>query len=246
MSIYQVYISDSKQVLLCLGLGWVALALTKSTKSKYVFRYILPSIGALFLMIWAIQNPEIEFLSVYRAWIDRVLDSEIYSWNGLAMKTKLAAFDIIPTYMNSAWDWLFGLGPGHGVTRLGGWLMPKYYALLSPVGATIHPASAEVFGFIGDEGWVARYSTIFFPLFTWAGIWGDFGFVGLAAYLYLGFIVWTRVCVDDYGKFMVVTTAILGFVLTQMEEPGHMLSLAYLLALRWHERQLANISNRRW
>ena len=239
-SFYQAYISDSKQVLLCLGLGWAVLTLANSTKPKFILRYILPSVIVFFLLVWGIQNPEIEFLSVYRGWINRILTSEVYSWDGLAMNTKLATFNIVPTYMHSVWDWLFGLGPGHSVTRLGGWLIPKYYGLLSPVGITVHPASAEVFDVVWNEGWVARGSTIFFPLFTWAGIWGDFGLVGLAAYLYLGFIVWTRVCVDDYGKFMVITTAILGFILTQMEEPGHTLSLACLLALRWHEQQLAN------
>ena len=144
---------------------------------------------------------------------------------------------IIPTYFHTPLNHFFGLGPGHTVTRLGGWMLKKYAPLLTPLGVTIHPASDEVFRIV-SEGWIAQESTIFFPLFTWAGMWGDIGLVGLASYLYMGYVLWRRVCVDDFGKFMILSTAILGFILTQMEEPGHMLTVACLLALRWHDRQL--------
>ncbi|MEO1133019.1 MAG: hypothetical protein AAFX40_09970, partial [Cyanobacteria bacterium J06639_1] len=63
-SIYQAYISDSKQVLLCLGLGWGVLTLTRVTKLEYVLKYLVPTVLVLSALVWAIQNPDIEFLSV--------------------------------------------------------------------------------------------------------------------------------------------------------------------------------------
>jgi hypothetical protein len=62
------------------------------------------------------------------------------------------------------------------------------------------------------------------------------GIVGLGAYLYLCSVVWRRVCVDDFCKFLLLSTAGFGLIITQMEEPGHMLTVACLLGLRWHER----------
>ena len=237
-SLYQVYISDSKQIFLAFLLGWILLIISKSKDPTKLLMYIIPAIFLMALFWWALQNPSIGFLDTYRNWINRTFEKpEIYGLNGEATQTKLAALRIIPTYFHTPLNHFFGLGPGHTVTRLGGWMLKKYAPLLTPLGVTIHPASDEVFRIV-SEGWIAQESTIFFPLFTWAGMWGDIGLVGLASYLYMGYVLWRRVCVDDFGKFMILSTAILGFILTQMEEPGHMLTVACLLALRWHDRQL--------
>lgn len=231
---YQTYISDSKQVLLAFILGFFTLILTKVEEPVKIFCYLAPLALVMGLLVWGLQNPDIEFLNAYRNWTSR---AHIYGPEGVAFLTKTAAFRIIPSHYETPLNWLFGLGPGHTVTWLGGWLIKKYASLLAPIGVSIHPVSAEVFQVVWD-GWIARQSTIFFPLFTWAGIWGDLGFVGLLAYLYLCSVVWRRVCVDDLGRFMLLTTAVLGFILTQMEEPGQMLTLACLLGLRWHESSL--------
>ena len=230
---YQTYVSDSKQVLLAFILGFLLLIISKLKDPTRILWYLIPGILVLSIFIWALQNPELEFLNAYRNWTSR---AHIYSFDGEAFQTKTAAFRIIPSHYETPLNWLFGLGPGHTVTRLGGWMIKKYASLLAPIGVTIHPASSEVFQVVWD-GWIAQESTIFFPLFTWVGIWGDLGLVGLLVYLYLCFIVWRRLCVDDICRFMLLSTAALGFMLTQMEEPGQMLTLACLLGLRWHEQQ---------
>ncbi|MGB3616016.1 MAG: hypothetical protein WBA10_19650 [Elainellaceae cyanobacterium] len=231
-SVYQVYVSDSKQVFLAFAAGWILLVLTKAKEPGKMLSYTISIAILLILFWWALYR--FEFMTPYLNWIDR---PGLYGPDGEATQTKIAAFRIIPSYFESPLNHFFGLGPGHGVTRLGGWMMKKYAALLLPIGATIHPAPEEIFKVITD-GWIAQESTIFFPLFTWAGIWGEVGLLGLAAYLHLASVVWRKICIDDFGKFMISSTVILGFALTQMEEPGHMLTLACLLALRWHERRL--------
>ncbi len=235
LSIYQLQVSDSKQTLATFLAGGVLLVITKLKRPGKFIGYLIVAVIVLYLLHWAYQNlQEVPFVQHIRNWTER---DGLYAPDGEGTQTKLAAFRIIPTHYKSVLNVLFGLGPGHSVSRLGGWVLRDYESLLIPLGATVHPASAEVFRVVSD-GWVAQQSTIFFPLFTWAGIWGDLGWLGLAAYLYMGWIVWSRVCVDDFGRFVVLSTVVLGFILTQMEEPGQMLTAACLLALRWHELRL--------
>jgi hypothetical protein len=84
--------------------------------------------------------------------------------------------------------------------------------------------------------WLALESTMFCPLFFWAGIWGDLGFAGLGAYLLLGFIIWQYICVDNFSRFLLLSVAGFGFIFTQMEEPGYMFYTAAIIGMRWHEK----------
>lgn len=84
---------------------------------------------------------------------------------------------------------------------------------------------------------------MFCPLYGWAGIWGDLGLVGLGTYLYLAFLVWKHLCLDDFSKFLLLSVAMFGLIFTQMEEPGFMLYTSSLIALRWHEQRLKPLEN---
>ena len=238
-AIYQIQISDSKQVFLALVAGWGILAITKLEKPVRLVLYVTILSIIILGFSWALLNLESEILSPYQNWINR----PIWGWDGLAAETKFAAFRIIPSHFDSPLNWLLGLGPGHTVTRLGGWVIRDYASLLIPLGATIHPSSAEVFNVVVTS-YLAQESTVYFPLFTWAGIWGDIGIIGLGAYLFLCLIVWQKVCVDDFGKFLLLSTAAFGCILTQMEEPGHMLTIASLLGIRWQENRQKQLTHR--
>ena len=238
-AIYQVQVSDSKQVFLALAAGWGLLALTKVKRPTKLVIYLTLGLISILIFRWALLNIESDILSPYQNWINR----PIWGWDGLAANTKFAAFRLIPPYFTSPLNWLFGLGPGHTVTRLGGWVMRDYASLLMPLGATIHPVTAEFWNIVYTV-YLPQESTLYFPLYTWVGIWGDLGVVGLFAYLYLGAIVWQKICVDDFGRFLMLSTASFGWILTQMEEPGHMLTVACLLALRWLEVREKQMSKR--
>lgn len=231
-ALYQIQVSDSKQVFLALGVGYGLLLMTRVKYPVKLFFYI--TFGILFIlgMSWVLQNIESELLAPYQNWTRR----SIWGWNGLASQTKFAAFRIIYSHYETPLNILFGLGPGHTVTRLGGWVFNDYAKLLMPLGATIHPATSEVWDVVRN-GYLAQESTVYFPLFTWAGIWGDLGIIGLGSYLYLCSIVWRKICVDSFSKFLMLSTASFGCILTQMEEPGHMLTVACLIALRWQEER---------
>jgi hypothetical protein len=115
-------------------------------------------------------------------------------------------------------------------------LLKENWAILGPLGATRHPASDAILNQY-YHSWLAMESTMFSPMFGWAGIWGDIGWLGLGAYLLLGFLVWHYVCVDNYCKFLILSTAAFGLIFTQMEEPGYMLFTAAMIGLRWQEKR---------
>lgn len=237
-AVYQTQVSDSKQVFLALAAGWGLLSITKVKRPVRLILYTTAGLIAILVFRWALLNSDAAFLDPYKNWTNR----PIWGWDGLAAETKFAGFRIIPSYLESPLNWLFGLGPGHTVSRLGGWVFRDYENLLMPLGATVHPATAEVWEVVSTS-YLPQESTVYFPLFTWMGLWGDLGIVGLGAYLYLGFVAWQKVGVDDFGRFLLLSTASFGWILTQMEEPGHLLTVACLLALRWQETREQQLSS---
>lgn len=232
----QLLFADAKQVLMVWLAAWLLLILSRLNDIKATLQYLISAILIGFVLFWCIQN--VEAFSAFNTWIR----PEIYGSDGAATILKTQPFRIIPSYYKSPLNWLFGLGPGHTIGRLGGWMLTSYWNLLGPLGATIHPASEAVWA-----TWRGYWldSSLFSPFFGWAGIWGDLGFLGLGAYLYLCSIVWRRLCLDDFSKFQMLTVMIFGLIFTQMEEPGYMLSVASLIGLRWQEQQLAKTAHKR-
>jgi hypothetical protein len=234
---FQLQLSDSKQVLFALLVGWGLLILLTMKNISKTLTYTIAIIVFVVTLYWCIQN--LEAFKSFKNYLDK---DGLYGPDGEATRIKLIAFHIIPTFYQSPLNWLLGLGPGHTVGRLGGWLLKENWAILGPLGATVHPASqALLSAYYGS--WLALESTMFCPLFGWAGIWGDLGFAGLFAYLLLGLIVWRYVCVDNLSRFLLLSVAAFGFIFTQMEEPGYMFYTVTLIGLRWHENRLEAIRN---
>ena len=230
-AILQFKLSDSKQVLFALILGWLLLIVFNMKNIVKTIAYVTITIVMLVVFYWCIQN-----LSAFEAFKNYLDKDGIFAPNGEASRIKFIAFHLIPTFYQSPLNWLVGLGPGHTAGRLGGWLLKENWAILGPLGATIHPASQAMLNAYFTS-WLAMESTMFCPLFGWAGIWGDLGMAGLGAYLLLGWIVWHYVCVDNFGKFLLLSVVAFGLIFTQMEEPGYMFYTATLLGLRWQENR---------
>ena len=221
-----VLISDAKQVVMVGMVAWCLLILSRAKDLKVTIKYITLASGSIYSFYWAIYN--IEFLRSYRTWIR----PEIYGPNGDATLQKWLPIESITGHFTSIWHWFLGLGPGHTVGRIGGWMIRDYSSLLQPLGATTHPVVQPIWGY-----WRDSYldSSFFSPFWGWAGIWGDGGFLGLGVYLCLWGIVWFKVCEDDLSRFLVLNVLVNGFIFTLMEEPGFMLTTAAFLGLRWQE-----------
>jgi hypothetical protein len=226
----QLQLSDSKQVLFALLFGCILLVVLTMKSLEKTLGYIIAIILFVIVFYWCVEN--VEAFGAFKNYLHK---DGVYGPNGEAPRIKPIAFNIIPTFYHSPLNWLFGLGPGHTAGRLGGWLLKENWAILGPLGATMHQASTALLEAYFSS-WLALESTMFCPLFFWAGIWGDLGLAGLGAYLLMGFIIWRYVCVDNFSRFLLLSVAGFGFIFTQMEEPGYMFYTAAIIGLRWHEK----------
>lgn len=234
---WHMLLADAKQVLLTFLLAGILLLLTKFKDIQQAIKYLSIAIIVIFVLVWCVQN--VSAFSAFKTW----LRPEIYGPDGEATRLKLATFSIVPSYYHSPLNTWLGLGPGHTVGRLGGWMLKEYEDLLTPLGSTRHPASSAVWA-AAAASWLGNQSSMFSPLFGWAGIWGDLGFLGLGTYLCLSFLVWHKLCLDDFSKFLLLSVFVFGLIFSQMEEPGYMLTVACLVGLRWQEHRYRRTGNR--
>ena len=225
----QILFADTKQVILVALLAWGCLIISKVTDLKVALQYTIAALLIGYALYWCIYN--VEIFSPYQAWIR----PHIYGPDGDATLLKTGPLRIIPTHYTSVLNWLLGLGPGHTIGRIGGWMIKDYWSLVGPLGATIHPVSEQVWA-----TWRGHYldSSFFSPLWGWAGVWGDLGLLGLASYISLWAITWSKVCKGDLPRFFVLNVLVNGFIFTLMEEPGFALTSITLIGLRWHELRL--------
>jgi hypothetical protein len=234
LCINHVLISDTKQVLAAFIVAYLLLSFFNFKDIKRTLIYVLIGIVVSGGFYWAIYN--FEALDAYRTWIR----PEIYGADGEATQLKFATFRIVPRYFHSPLNWWLGLGPGHTVGRLGGWMLLNYWDLLSPLGATVHQASKEIWE-IAARSWLGDKSSFFSPLFGWAGIWGDLGVLGLGIYIDLAILIWHYVCVTDMSKYLMITVFVFGTIFSQLEEPGYTLIIASIIGLDWQANRLVNL-----
>jgi hypothetical protein len=236
---HQLLLSDSKQVLIALVAGWILLLLTKVQNIGKLFIYLACAVVAGIILVWCVEN--VESFAAFKHWANR---SHLYAPNGLGTQLKLSGFSIIISHYESSLNWFFGLGPGHTIGRLGGWVLREYSNLLAPLGATTHPVSAETWE-LARGSWLFLESSMFSPLFSWVGLWGDLGFLGVGAYIYLWLIVWSDLGQDDFSKFLILSTLVFGFIFTQTEEPGYMLFVTGLIGCALQERRINRATHNR-
>lgn len=223
----EVVLSDAKQVLAVFFVALVSMIFIKLNNIGKVLHYFVITIVAIGVLIWVAKT-------IFPA-LALILDSDRLT-EGL--NTKFSVFPIIASYYNSSLNWFFGLGPGHTIGRLG-WLIPDYKEYLQPLGVTTTPVFDFIFNF-QEQNYFTNSKTgssFYSPLFSWAGVWGDLGVLGLGAYLYLWCLVWFQLCLDDLSKFFLITIFIFGIVFSWMEEPGYMLFVISLIGLQWQKHQ---------
>ena len=225
----QVLLADAKQVILVGFIAWVLLIISRTKNIEVTLRYVITAVLAGSIFYWCVYN--VEMFAAYQTWIRPT----IYGPQGDATLLKTSPFRLIPAYYTSALNWLFGLGPGHTIGRIGGWMIRDYWNIFGRLGATTHPVTQEVW-----STWNASYldSSFFSPFWGWAGIWGDLGLLGVGSFAALWIIVLKDVCKDDFSRFLAFHVVVNGLIFTLMEEPGFVVTSAVLIGLRWHELHL--------
>jgi hypothetical protein len=218
--------SDSKQVIVVFLGSMALLTLTKVKKIFEVLKYVVLTLGAIAFVYWVIVN----LFPTLGYWLNVPLLIDSFA-------AKFSAFSIINRFFTSPVNWLIGLGPGHTIGRLG-WLIPDYGSILHPLGVTSTPVTAAIFA-ENDTNPLTNAvtgSSMFSLTFSWAGIWGDLGALGTIAYLYLWWVTWQKIGVDQFSKFLVLNMLIFGGIFSWLEEPGYMLFVVSIIGLQWQTR----------
>jgi hypothetical protein len=210
-------ISDAKQTIFAFLISYGLLGITKIKNPKRVLKYAL--IMCLFIALIFI--------------VGKRLYPTAYFWEKDIMvrglTQKFIVFPIINSQHYSPSGWLLGAGPGHTVGRLG-FMLPKYWEVLEPFGATKSPITAMAWQ---QADWTAGVSSVFLPLFSWAGVLGDIGIIGFLVYIYLFWFVYRKFCKDDVSKILLISIFVFGWVFEWMEEPNFMLYTIAIIGQRW-------------
>jgi hypothetical protein len=227
--------ADVKQVVIAFLVSWFILILTQLKEIVKAIMYLVIAIP--------ITIGVLKIINTLYSGIRYISDMEVVTE---AFQYKLSVFSIITSFYKSDINWLFGLGPGHTISRLG-WLMKDYIQILQPLGITGTSIFETVFKAQESYYWSNSVtgSSMYSLLFSWAGIWGDLGFLGLGVYLYLWFLVWKYICLDKVSKFFLITVFVAGLIFSWMEEPAFMLFVVSLIGLQWQKHQ-AEKSHKLW
>ena len=163
----------------------------------------------------------------------------------VGLENKLSVFPIMWSFNESLLNAVFGLGPGHTIGRLAE-MLPKYWDTLVGLGGTRRPVTSFIIfaDYSNRLSSTSTGSSLFSLRFSWAGIWGDLGLAGIAAYLALWAFVWKRICRDLLSKFFVCNVLVFGTVFSWLEEPGYMGFVAILIGLRWQTMGRGRIEER--
>ena len=229
--------------------------LVVATESRYVLGTVLLAVGALVLLKLKSFKQFMQYATLLVIGAGGIFLSAMLIFpqmfrlltemHGLeeGLTIKFGVFPLLLSYFDTFLNWLFGLGPGHTAGRLGK-ILPEYYELFSPWGATISPVTQAVYD-LQESSWVSQSvhgkikgSSLWSPFFSWAGIFGDLGLLGIGLYLGLWFLIFQRFCPDDLSRFFLFNTLILAGIYGWLEEPGYMLLVAALIGLNWQEYQL--------
>ena len=222
-----VILSDSKQVIAVFLLSLWALLILKIKNMRRFVQYLCLSFACAGIVALAAYTivPSLSF------WADL---SRIQQ----GLEAKFSIVSIVTSHYRSSLNLIFGLGPGHTVGRLAS-LLPEYREHLDMFGATMFPVT-EAAGVQRESNYLSNSKTgssMWSPFFFWAGLWGDLGIAGCAAYLLLWYIVFREVCSNELSHYFVFTILIFGLVFSWLEEPGYMLFVTALIGLGWQQRQ---------
>jgi hypothetical protein len=230
-ALWHLLFSDSKQLVLAYGVAWLLLIFVNLKDIIKTIKLIIGLILIILLGLWCSTN--LEVFKAFTSWAR----PELYGSNGLAWYAKFYSINEILQHYKSPINWWLGLGPGHTVSRLGAWFLRDYSSLLSPLGSTQTTIGQDSMDFVAGF-WLTSGSSLFSPIFGWSGLWGDIGILGLGAYLYLAYLTWYYFAWNDILKVTILSVLVIGCIFTQMEEPGYMIFLAFIIGLSWKEKQM--------
>jgi hypothetical protein len=223
----ETILSDSKQVIAVFLACLIPLAVPGIRRFPQLASIACVGIAAI-AGLWLVRD-------VFPLW-NLITDTSRLT---AGLELKLSIGPRIAAHFTSPTSWFVGLGPGHTVGRLAT-LIPDYLGYLEPLAITSHPLTRETIA-VAQGHYMTNSitgSSVWSPLFFWAGLWGDLGLAGVCAYVGLWAVVWFRVCASLLSRYLVLTVFAFGAVFAWLEEPGYMLFVAAILGVE-HQRARA-------
>lgn len=150
--------------------------------------------------------------------------NESYLLNGIRAKFKVFSYLDLDGI-----QFLIGKGPGLSIGRLAQ-MLPDYPFLLS-IGAQSSSIYSKIWG-IQQGYWITNNKTgsSFFSLFfSFAGIFGDLGFLGLVFFFSTYFYILKRISKTRLSKFTILFYIIHGFIFLWLEEPNFSIACVCVL-----------------
>ena len=154
-----------------------------------------------------------------------------------ALIIKYSVFSNISVFFNDYANYLFGLGPGHGISRLA-YEMEKF--------PSINFSKTEVSSiiyFIQERSWLNNHitgSSIFTLNFFASGIYGELGLVGLTTYLLIWFYFFKKLRENKVCFFYIIIAIIFMFVYRWQEEPMFVVYISTYIGISLKELIIQN------
>lgn len=220
-------LADAKQVLLLFVVAYAATSLAHSPKYWFASAFGVAALAGVVVVA-------VRFVPGWQLVTNRWVFVD-------GLTHKLQVFTLIRSHFDTWSDWLLGIGPGNTVSRVAVMALPDYggrSSLLPRLGVDPSPVATQLFA-IDTESYLARSgvgSSAWSFVFSWAGLFGDLGVLGVAMYAWLGIIVWratTHLSHDRRANAAHVTLALLVLLATvygYLEEPAVTLSAAGWIA----------------
>ncbi len=154
-----------------------------------------------------------------------------------ALIIKYSVFSNISVFFNDYANYLFGLGPGHGISRLA-YEMEKF--------PSINFSKTEVSSiiyFIQERNWLNNHitgSSIFTLNFFASGIYSELGLVGLTTYLLIWFYFFKKLRENKVCFFYIIIAIIFMFVYRWQEEPMFVVYISTYIGISLKELIIQN------
>lgn len=219
LAFFVTIIADAKQVVVVFGLATLALFFYK-TKIYIRLILILAAVSLVFIL-----NIIHSLLPAYGVWIDNGFD--IIS-EGFILKYKV----FIELYNNGdIFNFLIGFGPGQTVSRLA--MMISDYPILYNFGITDSSLYKHIYD-LQENHYLTNVTTgssMFTLMFSWSGIYGDLGVLGLVNYLGIIMYIYMQYANSTSSKYLLIISFLFGSISLWFGESIYMITLMIAIVL---------------
>ena len=219
-----IYFSDAKQIFLVVGLSWVTTLITNfKIQRSFLKEFLLLILGILIFYLLITNNfiPVRDFANIMTGF-----EHKFDVLNMILEKATLGQF-------------FYGMGPGQTISRLATESY-IYYNILESWGF-VHSKFTETLVTIDYMNYSISGSSFFSMKFSWAGIFGDTGIVGMIIYFLILIRINYKYSLDKIQKFIIISFVYYGLTFTWLEEPIFMILYLSFFGFIW---QLSNYNKR--